>query len=147
MKHSVGKYNKQHGFTLVELLAAVAIVGIIAAIAFSSSTRQASKAGRANAKALLIEIRGKEEQFFINNKSYTADLKALRYVANTGDDFFVDSKGDASSSTKGAYQITLSNVDVYTITATAVNNQAKAETDCKVMTLKESGAKSPASCW
>ncbi len=74
------KVNK-NGFTLIEVLIVVAIIGIIAAIGYPSYTNYLHKAGRSEASALLLEVMERQEQYYRNNISYTTDLTALNYPA------------------------------------------------------------------
>ncbi len=74
--------NKK-GFTLVELMIVVAVIGILAAIAYPSYVDSMRKARRADAKAALLQVAQKEEQFYARNGSYTTDMTDLGY-SNTG---------------------------------------------------------------
>ncbi len=73
--------KKRKGFTLIELMIVVAIIGIIAAIGYPSYTSYLKKAGRSEASALLLEVMEKQEQWYRQNLSYTADLAELGYPA------------------------------------------------------------------
>lgn len=65
------------GFSLIELLIVVAIMGILMAIALPSYNQYLIKANQAAAKAFLLEVASREEQFLIGNGSYGSlvDLK------------------------------------------------------------------------
>jgi type IV pilus assembly protein PilE len=58
------------GFTLIELMITVAIVGILAAIAYPSYTEQIRKNRRADAKAVLLELTQWMERFYTENSRY-----------------------------------------------------------------------------
>lgn len=58
------------GFTLIELLIAVAIIGILLAIAVPSYSAYLAKSARAQAKTALLDVAQMEERYFSNNSSY-----------------------------------------------------------------------------
>ncbi len=63
--------NRSSGFTLVELLVVVAIIGILGAIAFPSYTKYAMRGRRSGAEQLLTAIASKETQYLLDARSYT----------------------------------------------------------------------------
>jgi type IV pilus assembly protein PilE len=69
--------QKTKGFTLVELMIAVAIVGILTAIAYPSYTNYLIKGNRAVAKAYLMEVVQKQQQFLLDNRAYSATAADL----------------------------------------------------------------------
>ena len=71
---------RQRGFTLVELMIVVAIVAILATIAYPSYTQYVIRGHRAAAQAEMMDIANRQQQFFLANRSYTADLGALGYA-------------------------------------------------------------------
>ena len=64
------------GFTLIELMVAVAIAATLAAIAYPSYTAFILRANRSSAQAEMMHIASLEQQFFLANKSY-ANLAGL----------------------------------------------------------------------
>lgn len=137
------KNNTNRGFTLVEMMVVVAIVGILAAIAFSVAGGNNEKVRRAIAKNILMEVQSRQEQYFVNNRAYTDDLTELNYDASP---FYIDKNGDEVLQADGFYRISAAVVDfTYTITATPVNGQAGDE--CGTMTLNSASNKTPADCW
>ena len=66
----------QRGFSLMELMIGIAIVGILAAVAYPSYTNSVIKANRGNAKAFLLEVAQREQQYLFDKRAY-ADATAL----------------------------------------------------------------------
>lgn len=65
------------GFTLVELLIAVAIVGILGAIAYPAYTQHVVKGNRAAAEAYLLSLAQAETDYFADARSYTTSTATL----------------------------------------------------------------------
>lgn len=62
--------KKQRAFTLIELMIAVAIVGILAAIAIPSYQDSVMKSRRSDAKGALLGLANAMERLFTTNNSY-----------------------------------------------------------------------------
>jgi len=65
------------GFTLIELMTTLAVVAILASIAYPSYQGQVLKSKRAEGKALLFEVMQSQERFKTENGRYAADLIEL----------------------------------------------------------------------
>jgi type IV pilus assembly protein PilE len=151
----IGKIGARHsrGVTLIELIVTLAIVVIIAGLAFPSYESYTRKTKRAVAKTALLEVRTRMENFMLNNKTYTDDLTDLGYGASP---FSVDKQGKVVAAADGIYQIAVDAADAttYDISATAANTQAN-DTDCAVMrvdelgqkTAEDSGGTAAEKCW
>jgi type IV pilus assembly protein PilE len=66
------KMWRSKGFTLVELMIVVAIVGILAAIAYPSYTEYVLRGRRAEARTALTDLMQQQERYFTQNNSYLA---------------------------------------------------------------------------
>lgn len=72
------------GFTLIELMIAIAIIGIIMAIALPSFNEQVRKSRRSEAMEVLSDIQLRQERWRSNNAEYAADMDTLMgSAANT----------------------------------------------------------------
>src|SRR4051794_18602897 len=65
------------GFTLIEVMIVVTIVGILAAIAYPSYIAAIRKSNRPSAESYLMEIASRQQTYLINNRSYASTLSAL----------------------------------------------------------------------
>lgn len=144
---------KQSGFTLIELMIVVAIVGILSAIAYPSYQSYVQRTGRADGMAKLMEIMQAQERFFSQEQTYTANLGAgvgglgFGVVANA-----------AVPSGEGRYNVAAAACDGTTIancvilTATRAGAQVS-DTQCGNLTLDsrgtkgESGTLTVQDCW
>jgi type IV pilus assembly protein PilE len=66
------------GFTLIELMVAVAIVAILTAIAYPSYLSQMKKSRRAAAESTLMDIAQREQQYLLDARSYAPDVPTLK---------------------------------------------------------------------
>jgi type IV pilus assembly protein PilE len=107
--------GKQSGFTLIELMIATAIVAIIAAIAYPSYTKYVMKSHRTNAKAEILNIANRQQQYLLANRAYATSLSALNYATPSE----VAARYDTSVAASAAGE-----TPSYTITFTAKNQQA-----------------------
>ncbi len=101
--------RKQQGFTLIELLIVIAIIGLLAAIAYPSYVEHVRSARRTAAMSCLMEQTHFMERFYSANMSYAgAALPACEGVAAQ---FYNFNLGNQTAST-------------YTLTATRRGDQA-----------------------
>jgi type IV pilus assembly protein PilE len=127
--------KKSSGFTLIEIMIAVAIVGILAGLAYSSYLSSVQKARRTDAKDALLQAAAKQERFYLRSNRYSNDINVI---------------GDQTSA-EGYYTIAVVNTATiagdctavgtcYTVSATANSPGAQADnTECTVFRLDNLG--------
>jgi type IV pilus assembly protein PilE len=68
------------GYTLIEILIVVIIVGVLMAVAIPSYINSVRKSHRAEAKTALLDLAAREERYYTVNNSYTGSATALGYA-------------------------------------------------------------------
>ena len=150
MKRTTHRY--QTGVTLIELMVVVAIVAAIFAFAFPSYERYIVRAKRAVGQNVLMQVADRQQQFFMDNKRFAANLAELGFGANP---YVVDDDGASTvaGDVDAVYSVSLSNVTAttWTATATPLNGQLSRDTDCGNLTITQAGAKGRTgagdNCW
>lgn len=121
--------RKTAGFTLIELMITVAIIGILAAIAYPIYTDQVRNARRVDAKSALLQAANNEERYYTVNNQYTDALTADLSIQS-----LTENKAYAISASFDA-----GDKQTYIITAQALGDQQN--DDCRTMTIDQTGAK------
>lgn len=127
------------GLTLIELLIALVIIGVLTTIAVPAYQGNLLKAGRSAAKGALMDVALRQEQHFINNKAYSTSLAGL----GLPDPYYFDKSTEqvAAADSARAYQLTLANATAtsFDVVATAILSQS--DDVCGNYTLKSDGTR------
>lgn len=145
--------RREHGFTLIELMITVAVIGILAAVAFPSYTQYIVRANRSAAQSFMYTVANRQEQSMLNARSYfsVATGTAAEWTAVS---ITVPAEVQANYVITVASDNTAGAPPTYTITATPSGVQAQRDTKCANLTLAQDGAKgksgtapSVSACW
>ncbi|TMN71444.1 type IV pilin protein [Pseudoalteromonas sp. S1727] len=131
----------KNGFTLIELMITVAILGIIASIALPSYFEHVKRTARTEAITALLDAANKQEQFFVDNRTYTSNLANLNVVSPTEHGFYTLSA------------IVDNDAGTFKITATPVAGPVLQDDECTSLTIDDTGLKTAkgkadaSKCW
>lgn len=131
------------GFTLIELMITVGIIGLISMFALENYSDTVIKSRRAEAKETLADYAARQERFFSRNNAYAANIAALQVP---------------TTSEKGHYSLSVSasTATSFTIQAQTTGTGKNEDTDCKTFlitstglrsALKKNGDDNTAFCW
>lgn len=68
------------GFSLIEMMIVLAIVGILSAIAYPTYTKYLVRSGRAEGVAMLFQVMERQENHYRNKLTYVTDLTKLGFA-------------------------------------------------------------------
>lgn len=129
---------KQQGFTLIEVMIVVVILGIISAIALPSYQEHVRRANRSEGMAFLQDVAARQERYFAQNNTYVTDIANVGKLGLSG-----------TTSETGKYSLTIAATNNYTLTATPASFS---DPKCGNLTLNALGTKTASAgsvndCW
>jgi type IV pilus assembly protein PilE len=126
------------GFTLIEIMIVVVLVAVLLGIALPAYQGSMQKAHRTDARAILVQVANRQEQYMLDRSSYAVNLTSLNYP-------------DPILSEEGHYtveRVTVAGVCAaddnacYALQATPVSTSPQAkDTRCTSFTLTSTGVK------
>ena len=135
--------KKERGFTLIELMIVVVLIGVIAGIAYPSYRKHMVKTNRAAAQGYMMSLSTRQEQIMLDQRGYLAATSA-QLTAGTPPTGLIKTPDEVSR----YYNVTITvnaTPPSYSITATPISG--KAQTNDGTLTLASDGTKSPTDKW
>jgi type IV pilus assembly protein PilE len=131
-------FKKIQGFTLIELMVAVAIIGILAAIAVPSYQDSVTKSRRADVKGAMLGLANAMERHFTENNTYKEAAGTSATPTDTGVPYIYT----VDTGTAKYYDITINAADDTTYTLWAAPKGAQSHDKCGTFKLTNTGVKS-----
>lgn len=140
---AVGR-GPEAGFTLIELMIAIVVVGILASVAYPSYVQYTIKAKRAAAQSFMLELASRQEQYMLDARGYAPNKAAFGAITPTdvAVNYTIDAIGNNTTVPPS-----------FVVTATPLGGQLSRDTKCGTLTYDHTGSKSKsgtgtvAECW
>jgi type IV pilus assembly protein PilE len=116
----MGRPPRSNGFTLIELMVALVVIAILAAVGYPAYRDQVRKGHRGSAQAFMTDLANREQQYLLDARTYAVGSSALTALNVT-----------VPSEVSSYYTISISPSaatvpPTYTITATPISGSVQA---------------------
>ena len=139
----------QRGFTLIELMITVAVIGVLAAIAYPSYQDQVRKANRSAAQQFMLDVATREQQLLLDLRGYVAVTATANFPnAPSAGSAGINLTVPTTASARYNFVVAVNNgasPPTFTITGTPISGSSQAVDGA--LTLDHTGAKTPTSKW
>jgi type IV pilus assembly protein PilE len=125
----------QGGFTLIELMIVVSVIGILLAIGVPAYQNFIKKGHRSAAQGQMLDIANREHQYQLSNRVFTATLSDLGYSV------------PADVAARYTCTVAVDNTGVPTFTVSCVPTAAQTGTGFGTLALTNTGVKTPVGEW
>jgi type IV pilus assembly protein PilE len=145
-------FARMSGHTLIEMLLVLVILAILIGIVVPTYRDFVLKANRAVGRGVLLDVMARQEQYYINNKSYASSLEDLGFPAT----YYVDRLAADAGAAEAVYQIELLlQSSAYQGVRAIPQNSQQHDTRCMILAISKRGlktvsgadAENPFSCW
>jgi type IV pilus assembly protein PilE len=126
--------KKTRGFTLIEVMIVVAIIGILVAIAAPSYQSHLRKGRRAQAQSYMMEVTNAQQQYLLDARKYAPDVTTLQKPTPTDVGNFYAIGIDAPAGPPPSFTITAT-------PSASVNNPGNIQAADGTLTIDNTGAK------
>lgn len=130
------KIKQAKGFTLIEIMIVVAIMGVLAAIAIPQYGQYVARSNRTAAQAFMMDVASREKQYLLDARSYTPNWALTDPAPNLG----MTVPADVSRNYTITVIAPVQTPPVFTVVATPIGLQA-AKTHNEVQQLDDVGTK------
>ena len=137
MKLTINKKKQTFGFTLIELMIVVIIIGVLASIAIPAYTQYVQRGIRAEARALLMDASSKMEKHYSDCNAFGTVIAAAR-DCNAGNVNICGAAACISETNRYTLAFQAAIPTAYTLRATEITPR---DTDCGDFLLTSTGIK------
>lgn len=141
------RVNGARGFTLIELIVAMVVIAILAAIAIPQYSEYISRSRRAEAQAFLIEVAARQQHFLVDRRAYSTNITNAPTAGGLG--------MTIPAPVANFYDVSITAVDNTafppTFTVSAAPRGAQAGDQCGTLTVNQAGQRTTSTsaprCW